>query len=89
MWKYVVSKTPSPKPPSIDNRALLDTDVCKAFQAEITNTLGDVEPELLPSHDISNSIRTVPVLAANKVLPPKSKSRFPEEFSVQTIDLIH
>lgn len=83
-----IAKTSSPRPPSIDNRALLDTDVCKAFQAEITNTLGDVEPELLPSLDISNSIRTVPVLAANKVLPSKSKSRFPEEFSVQTIDLI-
>ena len=83
-----IAKTTSPRPPSVDNRALLQQDVCNAFQAEISNTLCAIDPELQPSDVISNMIRTAPVSAAEKVLPAKSKGPFPDEFSADTIDLI-
>ncbi len=84
-----IAKSTSSRPPSIDNRALARQDVCNAFQTDISNTLGGIDPELLSSEDLSNMIRTAPVSAAEKVLPPKSKGQFPKEFSADTIDLIH
>ena len=74
-----------PQPPPVDNLALSDQDVRIAFQTDISNR----DPELLSSEELSNSIRTVAVSAANKVLPRKSKSKFPVEFSAQTIYLVH
>jgi hypothetical protein len=70
--------------PSSDNRALLDQDICNAFQADISNKLGARDPDHL-----SNTIRTIPVSVAKNVLPRKTKPKFPVEFSAQTIDLIH
>ena len=84
-----VSKNTSARhPPLIDNRALDQPAVCAAFQANISNTLGPSEPELLSSEELSHIIRSAPVSAAEHVLPPKAKGKFPEEFSSATIDMI-
>ena len=45
-------------------------------------------PNLLSTDDLSNKIRTIPIAAAESVLPPKTRAQFPEELSADTIDMI-
>ena len=61
----------------------------KSFQDEINVTLGNTDPSTLDSDTIASTIRTVTVDAAQKVIPAKSKPKFPSEFTPETISLIH
>ena len=83
-----ITKNATKRPSPIDKCALRDENVQAAFQLEITNTLGPSDPELLTTEDLSNKIRSIPVSAAEIVLPLKTKKQFPDEFSADTIDLI-
>ena len=75
--------------PNLDKRALQDRNVSAAFEAEISNTLGERDPEQLASEDLSSIIRAAPVAAAEKVLLPKTvRRKYPDEFSPETIELI-
>ena len=62
--------------------------LCEAFKQDITNKLGTLDPEQLPTEELSDKIRNVPVSAAKSVLPPKKRERFPQEFSTDTIEMI-
>ena len=50
--------------------------------------LAQSDPEQLDSDTLSNMLRSVPIAAAEKVLPKIAKSQFPNEFSAGTIELI-
>ena len=50
--------------------------------------LAQSDPEQLDSDTVSNMLRSVPIAAAEKVLPKIAKSQFPNEFSGGTIELI-
>ena len=76
------------RPTLVDNRALNCHDVRNEFQATISDTLNKIDPYLQSTDDISNMIRSVPVSAAKAILPVKSKSKFPDEFSKDTVNLI-
>ena len=76
----------NPKP--IDLSALLDSDTQTAFQAEVTKQLGDCDPASLSTESLSDKIRSTPISAARTVLPVKAKSKFPEELSAATINMI-
>ena len=76
------------KPVILDKRALQEPDIQSNFQTEINNALGVSAPEDVPSDDLSQKIRSVPVEAAFKVLPRVTKQLFPKEFSKETIELI-
>ena len=84
-----IKKVTPTRPISIDNRALDSEDVRDAFQAEISSTLSEIDPHQQSTDVISNMIRSVPVTAAQNVLPKKTKGKFPDEFSKHTIGLIH
>ena len=45
-------------------------------------------PDELTSEELSDKIRSVPVAAAQNVLPVKTKDKFSSEFSTDTIQLI-
>ena len=61
----------------------------KSFQDEINVTLGNTDPSTLDSDTIASTIRTVTVDAAQKVIPAKSKAKFPSKFTPEAISLIH
>ena len=88
-FKPRLAKNTHSRPPQIDKRALLNQDTCKTFQLEISNILGPSDPEQLAADELSSKIRTAPVSAAAKVLPAKTKGKFPEEFTPNTVALIH
>jgi len=48
----------------------------------------NTDPET-SSKELSSTIRSVTVGSAGKVIPVKFKTKFPEEFSNETIALIH
>lgn len=83
-----ICKVVHAKPPNLNKRCLQDRDVKVAFQSEISNILGDNEPDQLSSEELSNKIRSAPVAAARTVLPRTVKRKYPEEFSAETIELI-
>ena len=84
----VTNNTSSRYAPPIDIRALDQLTVCDTFQADISNTLGRTDPQLLSSDELSNTIHAAPISAAEHTLPLKTKGQFPDEFSATTIDLI-
>ena len=84
------AKNTTPRSPPIDKSMLRNSDdIRSAFQDEINNNLGEADPEQLDSETISNMIRSVPVAAAQKILPKTAKTQFPSEFSADTINMIH
>ena len=76
-------------PPTLNVRALSQTDIMDAFQVDIQSSLGDTNPEDVPSEQIAASIRSATVAAAQKVIPAKRKAKYPQEFSPATITLIN
>ena len=81
-------RTTRPTPP-VDNSKLRDNpNIQDTFKQEVTKQLGPSDPEFLTTEELSDKIRTIPVHAANSVLPTKQKNKFPTEFSAETIDLI-
>ena len=75
--------------PPLDIRSLSQDHVKEAFQREISSALGDTDPDTLPSEELAATIRSVANDSAQRVIPAKPKNKFPEEFSAETIDLIH
>ena len=75
--------------PSLNIRALYEDEIKDAFQKDIEQSLGNANPADLPSEELASSIRSATVFAANEVIPVKQKSKFPQEFSQETISLIH
>ena len=76
-------------PPPLDLRSLHQAEIEEAFQAEISSALNDSDPSTLQSEELASTIRTVTVNSAQKVIPVKPKTKFPEEFTLETIELIH
>ena len=74
--------------PPINRSKLQDTAVRDAFEERVTSLLGTVDPETLSTDELSDKIRSVPVTAASSVLPLTPKTKYPEEFSANTISLI-
>ena len=56
----------------------------RQIKQKVVKLLGPSDPNLLTTEDLSSKLRTIPVEAAKTVL----KTKFPSEFSVNTIDLI-
>ena len=83
-----IKKSAMKQQPPIDRSTLRNENVQAAFQMEITTRLRESDPESLPTDELSDKIRSVPVVAAETVLPPKTKAKFPEEFSANTIEMI-
>ena len=65
-----------------------DQDTQTAFQTEISNILGDDDSDLLTSDKLSTTIRSAPISAAEKTLPQLAKTKYPDEFQAETIELI-
>ena len=65
-----------------------DESVKDAFQQNITASLSDIDPHALSSDELSSKIRTVAIESAHKHVPTKCKSKFPAEFTTETIGLI-
>ena len=85
-----LAKNISSRSPPIDKCMLRNNNDYKTeFQNEINNVLAHSDPEQLDSETLSNMIRSVPIAAAEKVLPKTMKSQFPNEFSGGTIELIN
>ena len=77
------------KPIKVNNSSLLDKDIREAFQSEVSNLLGDTDPQELSTAELSKAVRSAPIEAAKQVLPPMVKRKFPPEFSAETINLIN
>ena len=88
-FRPLISPKSSSLSPSLNVRALSQTDIKEAFQIDIESSLGDMNPEDVPSEQIAASIRSVTVAAAQKVIPAKRKSKYPQEFSPATITLMN
>ena len=84
-----VTKNDNAKAPQIDKTSLQCENTQTKFAAEIANAFEALNPEQLSSDELADKIRTIPVAAAERVLPAKRKEKFPNEFSTNTIDLIH
>ena len=84
-----ITKKDNAKTPQIDKTSLKWENTQAIFLAEITNTFEALTPEQFYSEELADKIRTTPVAAAERVLPAKHKDQFPNEFSTNTIDLIH
>ena len=84
-----IAPKPSISSPSLNIRALYEDGIKDAFQKDIEQSLGNANPADLPSEELASSIRSATVSAANKVIPVTQKSKFPQEFSQETISLIH
>lgn len=82
------AKKPSAQPPSIDKSSLRCSETADKFASEISAGLGTLNPEHLSTEELSSKIRTIPVSAAENVLPLKAKTKYPSEFSTETINLI-
>ena len=84
-----LAKSVSSRSPPIDKSMLRNNNDYKTeFQNEINTVLAQSDPEQLDSDTLSNMLRSVPIAAAEKVLPKIAKSQFPNEFSAGTIELI-
>ena len=83
-----LQKNAEKRPAPIDNSKLHDDNIRTTFEQEVTNLLGSSDPDSLSTDYLSNKIRTVAVNAAESVLPMKAKSKFPEDFSLNTADMI-
>jgi len=69
---------------------MLNNPECKiAYQSEVEAVLGAENPEFLPSDCLSEKIRKATTLASEKAIPEKPKTKFPKEFSDQTVAMIH
>lgn len=84
----ITKKVPSQQP-KINKHALYDQTVQTAFQVEVSEILGTTDPEQLSSEELSNAIRSASLTAAHNVLPPLPKTKFPKDFSANTIQLIN
>ena len=87
-FKPRLRKNTQPRSPPLDTRALYNQETCRAFQLEIANILSSGDPEQLDGEELSERVRSAPVSAAVKVLPRKTKGKFPVVFSPDTIALI-
>ena len=76
------------RPPNIDKNALRDANIQAAFQDQVTGLLGQSDPNAVTTDELSAKIRSATVSAAESVLPVKAKTKFPDEFSANTIDMI-
>ena len=56
-----------------------NNDYKTEFQNEINTVLAQSDPEQLDFDTLSNMLRSVPIAAAEKVLPKIAKSQFPNE----------
>ena len=84
-----LAKSVSSRSPPIDKSMLRNNNDYKTeFQNEINTVLAQSDPEQLDSDTLSNMLRSVPIAAAEKVLPKIAESQFPNEFSAGTIELI-
>ena len=83
-----LQKNAEKRPAPIDNSKLHDDNIRTTFEQEVTNLLGSSDPDSLSTDYLSNKIRTVAVNAAESVLPVKAKPKFPEDFSLNTADMI-
>ena len=86
-----LAKSVSSRSLPIDKSMLRNNNDYKTeFQNEINTVLllAQSDPEQLDSDTLSNMLRSVPIAAAEKVLPKIVKSQFPNEFSAGTIELI-
>ena len=83
-----LQERPEKRPDPVDNTKLRDYNFRTAFEQEVNNLLGPADPNVLETADLSDKIRTVPVIAATSVLPAKTRTKFPKEFSADTIELI-
>ena len=61
----------------------------EAYKADIALALGDTDPTSLHSDELASTIRTVAINSAQNIIPAKTKTKFPEEFTAETIELIH
>ena len=66
-----IEKRTVKQPTLIDKSALRDENIQVAFQAEITQLLGQSDPDTLSTETLSSKVRSAPVTAAETVLPPK------------------
>ena len=73
----------------LDTRSLTQDEIKKAFQNDIALALCDTNPEDIPTEELASTIRSVTTTSARKVIPIKCKVKFPDEFSKDTIMLIH
>ena len=83
-----IQKAAKSKQRHLDKLALRNQDIKTAFQTEVSNILGDDDPDLLTSDKLSTSIRSAPITAAEKTLPQLVKTKYPNEFQAETIKLI-
>ena len=79
----------TPPKPLPDVRSLNQPDVVKSYQQDILLSLGEVNPEDIPSDELASKLRSVITTSAQNTIPAKTRVKFPEEFSKDTIDLIH
>ena len=83
-------QTPRPsRSPQLDTRMLNNPECKIAYQSEVEAVLGAENPEFLPSDRLSEMIRKATTLASAKAIPEKPRTKFPKEFSDQTVALIH
>ena len=59
------------------------------FQNTVTETLGSDNPDVISTEQLSTNIRSSLTSAARSALPQKARAKFPDEFSPETIQLIH
>ena len=83
-----IAQKSSVQPPRIDKSALHCNETRDKFISTISESLGTLNPEHLSTDELSSKIRTIPVSAAETVLPLKIKTKYPSEFSGETINLI-
>ena len=70
-------------------RAFSDPAVKQRFQNTVTETLGSDNPDAISTEQLSTNIRSSLTSAARSALPQKVRAKFPDEFSPETIQLIH
>ena len=74
--------------PHVDKSSLQQKPIQETFANEVSNMLRLSNPDELTSEELSDKIRSVPVAAAQNVLPVKTKDKFSSEFTTGTIRLI-
>ena len=75
--------------PNPDVRALCHSNIEKAFQTDVQLSLGSENPDECTSEHLAASIRSATLAAAQKVIPAKRKSKYPQEFSPESVALIN
>ena len=83
----VLSKTRSP--PQLNVRSLNnDSELRKSYSESVSSTLSNSDPETLSSEILAAQARSAMLSSAQNVVPRKLKTKFPVEFTEDTIALI-